>query len=98
MKYFLIQLEKGRECISHYSNLRRFCVFSHDELVCKMSLEPESLDIGIATATYHDMLKMVEDEKKLRKNLLEWVSIWEKLCKIYFFQFLFLCCYFEFFF
>ncbi|XP_011494343.1 PREDICTED: lysine-specific demethylase lid [Ceratosolen solmsi marchali] len=65
-------LQIGRECIAHYSNLRRFCVFSHDELVCKMSLEPDSLDIGIATATYHDMLTMVEDEKKLRKNLLEW--------------------------
>ncbi|XP_046747489.1 lysine-specific demethylase lid isoform X3 [Diprion similis] len=65
-------LKMGRECISHYSNLRRFCVFSHDELVCKMSLDPDSLDIGIATATYHDMLQMVDDEKKLRKNLLEW--------------------------
>ncbi|KAJ8679278.1 hypothetical protein QAD02_015065, partial [Eretmocerus hayati] len=65
-------LKMGRDCISHYSNLRRFCVFSHDELVCKMSLEPETLDIGIATATYHDMLAMVEEEKKLRKNLLEW--------------------------
>lgn len=50
-------------------------MFSHDELVCKMSLDPESLDIGVATATYHDMLQMVEDEKKLRKNLLEWVSV-----------------------
>lgn len=38
-----------------------------------MSLDPDSLDIGIATATYHDMLQMVDDEKKLRKNLLEWV-------------------------
>ncbi|XP_015108765.1 lysine-specific demethylase lid [Diachasma alloeum] len=65
-------LKVGRECIAHYSNLRRFCVFSHDELVCKMSLDPDSLDIGIATATYQDMLQMVEDEKKLRKNLLEW--------------------------
>lgn len=49
-------------------------MFSHDELVCKMSLDPDSLDIGVATATYHDMLQMVDDEKKLRKNLLEWVS------------------------
>ncbi|XP_014478627.1 PREDICTED: lysine-specific demethylase 5A isoform X2 [Dinoponera quadriceps] len=65
-------LKIGRECITHYSNLRRFCVFSHDELVCKMSLDPDSLDIGVATATYHDMLQMVDDEKKLRKNLLEW--------------------------
>jgi len=44
-----------------------------------MSLDPDSLDIGVATATYHDMLQMVEDEKKLRKNLLEWVS----LCQIF---------------
>ncbi|XP_011267451.1 lysine-specific demethylase lid isoform X2 [Camponotus floridanus] len=65
-------LKVGRDCITHYSNLRRFCVFSHDELVCKMSLDPDLLDIGIATATYYDMLQMVEDEKKLRKNLLEW--------------------------
>jgi Flp pilus assembly CpaE family ATPase len=41
-----------------------------------MSLDPDSLDIGVATATYHDMLQMVEDEKKLRKNLLEWVSLY----------------------
>ncbi|XP_066591934.1 lysine-specific demethylase 5A isoform X2 [Prorops nasuta] len=65
-------LRIGRDCITHYSNLRRFCVFSHDELVCKMSLDPDLLDIGIATATYHDMLQMVDDEKRLRKNLLEW--------------------------
>lgn len=39
-----------------------------------MSLDPDALDIGIATATYQDMLQMVDDEKKLRKNLLEWVS------------------------
>lgn len=39
-----------------------------------MSLDPDSLDIGVATATYQDMLTMVDDEKKLRKNLLEWVS------------------------
>ncbi|XP_072766532.1 lysine-specific demethylase 5A-like isoform X1 [Anoplolepis gracilipes] len=65
-------LKVGRDCITHYSNLRRFCVFSHDELVCKMSLDPDLLDIGVATATYYDMLQMVEDEKKLRKNLLEW--------------------------
>lgn len=41
-----------------------------------MSLDPDSLDIGVATATYHDMLQMVDDEKKLRKNLLEWVSLY----------------------
>lgn len=65
-------LKIGRECINHYSNLRRFCVFSHDELVCKMALEPDALNIGIATACYIDMAEMVDTEKKLRKSLLEW--------------------------
>ncbi|KRT85718.1 PHD finger motif containing protein [Oryctes borbonicus] len=62
----------GRECVLHYSQLRRFCVFSHDELVCKMAANPEKLDITIAAATYQDMLRMVETEKKLRKSLLDW--------------------------
>ena len=64
----------GRECISHYSILRRFCVFSHDELVCKMSLNPDALDLTVAASTYQDMLQMVDSEKKMRKALLEWVS------------------------
>lgn len=64
-------LRMGRECILHYSHLRRFCVFSHDELVCKMALDPEKLDLTIAAATYQDMLQMVDTEKKLRKALLD---------------------------
>uniref|UniRef100_A0A1W7RA81 [histone H3]-trimethyl-L-lysine(4) demethylase n=1 Tax=Hadrurus spadix TaxID=141984 RepID=A0A1W7RA81_9SCOR len=62
----------GRVCISHYSMLHRFCVFSHDELVCKMAADPDRLDISLAAATYQDMLKMVETEKEYRKALLEW--------------------------
>ncbi|XP_067622183.1 lysine-specific demethylase 5 [Eurosta solidaginis] len=65
-------LKMGRECVNHYSVLRRFCVFSHDELVCKMALEPAKLTFGIATACYIDMAEMVDSEKKLRKSLLEW--------------------------
>uniref|UniRef100_A0A1B6DAW0 [histone H3]-trimethyl-L-lysine(4) demethylase n=1 Tax=Clastoptera arizonana TaxID=38151 RepID=A0A1B6DAW0_9HEMI len=65
-------LTMGRECISHYSKLHRFCVFSHDELVCKMAVKAESLDPTIAGHTYEDMLTMVELEKQLRKSLLEW--------------------------
>lgn len=49
-----------------------------------MSLDPDLLDIGVATATYYDMLQMVEDEKKLRKNLLEWVSSYLYLYYQYF--------------
>lgn len=62
----------GRECVMHYSQLRRFCVFSHDELVCKMATNSDKLDITVAAATYTDMLRMVETEKKLRKSLLDW--------------------------
>ncbi|XP_062545101.1 lysine-specific demethylase 5 [Armigeres subalbatus] len=65
-------MKMGRECVNHYSKLRRYCVFSHDELVCKMALEPDRLNLGIATACYIDMAEMVDTEKKLRKNLLEW--------------------------
>ncbi|CAG9759909.1 unnamed protein product [Ceutorhynchus assimilis] len=65
-------LRMGRECILHYSHLRRFCVFAHDELVCKMALDNDKLDLTIAAATYQDMLVMVDTEKKLRKTLLDW--------------------------
>lgn len=62
----------GRVCVAHYGMLHRFCVFSHDELVCKMASDPDRLDISIAASTYQDMLRMVEAEKDLRKSLLEW--------------------------
>lgn len=65
-------LKMGRECIAHYSELHRFCVFSHDELICKMASKCDLLDARVALSTYHDMVEMVESEKKLRKSLLEW--------------------------
>lgn len=64
----------GRECIAHYSTLRRNCVFSHDELVCKMALEADALSLTVALAAYRDMRTMLHDERKLRKGLLDWVS------------------------
>lgn len=53
----------GRECVNHYAKLNRFCVFSHDELVCSMALQPDKLDISIALATHKDILKMFAAEK-----------------------------------
>ena len=52
--------------------LHRFPVFSHDELICKMASDPSKLDVSIAAATYHDMLRMVESEKQQRLSVLEW--------------------------
>jgi [histone H3]-trimethyl-L-lysine4 demethylase len=65
-------VKMGRECVDHYSLLRRYCVFSHDEIICKMALEADRLNLGIATACYLDMVEMIDTEKRMRKSLLEW--------------------------
>ena len=61
----------GRVCVEHYRTLKRQCVFSHEELVCKLAADPDQLDLTLAAATHQDMLGMVEYEKKLRKSLLD---------------------------
>lgn len=65
------QIPMGRRCIENYGLHRRHCVFSHEELICKMAADPDVLDLSIAAATHTDMIAMVEQEKKLRKALLE---------------------------
>lgn len=65
-------LHLGRNCMDHYSLLRRYPVFSHDELICKMANDPSVLDSDITIATLNDMLQMIKDEKMLRSNALDW--------------------------
>lgn len=65
-------LRLGRSCIDHYATVRRFPVFSHDELICKMANDPSILDYNISMATYQDMHKMCEAERSLRSNVLDW--------------------------
>uniref|UniRef100_A0A4W4DYN3 [histone H3]-trimethyl-L-lysine(4) demethylase n=1 Tax=Electrophorus electricus TaxID=8005 RepID=A0A4W4DYN3_ELEEL len=64
-------LPMGRSCIEHYRRLRRYCVFSHEELTCKMAACPEKLDLNLAAATHREMFIIVQEERKLRKALLE---------------------------
>lgn len=68
------QLPAGRQCIEHYRRLRRYCVFSHEELICKMAACPEKLDLNLAAAVHKEMFIMVQEERRLRKALLEKVS------------------------
>nr|XP_055024652.1 lysine-specific demethylase 5C isoform X1 [Misgurnus anguillicaudatus] len=64
-------LPMGRDCIEHYRQLRRYCVFSQEELTCKMAACPEKLDLNLAAATHREMFIIVQEERKLRKSLLE---------------------------
>lgn len=57
--------------MTSYSELKRYPVFSHDELVCKMANDPDILDISIAETTYLDLLEMVEQEKLARERVLQ---------------------------
>uniref|UniRef100_A0AAQ5YPV9 [histone H3]-trimethyl-L-lysine(4) demethylase n=1 Tax=Amphiprion ocellaris TaxID=80972 RepID=A0AAQ5YPV9_AMPOC len=63
-------LPMGRQCVAHYRRLHRYCVFSHDELLCKMAADPESLDVELAAAVFKEMGEMMDEETKLRQGVL----------------------------
>ncbi|XP_072886376.1 lysine-specific demethylase 5B-like isoform X1 [Hemitrygon akajei] len=60
-------LPMGRQCVEHYRLLNRYCVFSHDEMICKMACKSKDLDVVLASAVYKDMIIMIDEEKKLRE-------------------------------
>lgn len=62
-------LRIGRECIIHYKNLKRFCVFSHDELICKMALEGDRLDLETALETQMELARATDEESALRQKI-----------------------------
>uniref|UniRef100_A0A8C4FEH8 [histone H3]-trimethyl-L-lysine(4) demethylase n=1 Tax=Dicentrarchus labrax TaxID=13489 RepID=A0A8C4FEH8_DICLA len=64
-------LPMGRQCVAHYRRLHRYCVFSHEELLCKMAADPESLDVELAAAVFKEMGEMMEEETKLRQAVQE---------------------------
>lgn len=59
----------GRQCVDHYRLLHRYCVFSHDEMVCKMASKIDSLDVVLASAVQKDMAIMIEEEERLRDKV-----------------------------
>uniref|UniRef100_A0A672S568 [histone H3]-trimethyl-L-lysine(4) demethylase n=1 Tax=Sinocyclocheilus grahami TaxID=75366 RepID=A0A672S568_SINGR len=59
----------GRQCVDHYRLLHRYCVFSHDEMVCNMAMKADSLDVVLASAVQKDMQLMIKDERELRDKV-----------------------------
>jgi len=59
----------GRQCIEHYRKLSKCCVFSHEEIICKVALSYETIDAKLADYVYIDMLKLIQQETRLRENM-----------------------------
>ncbi|KAH0619006.1 hypothetical protein JD844_018605 [Phrynosoma platyrhinos] len=64
-------LPLGRQCVEHYRLLNRYCVFSHDEMICRMAAKAETLDVVVASTVEKDMAIMIEDEKALREAVFK---------------------------
>lgn len=64
----------GRQCVEHYRLLNRYCVFSHDEMICNMAAKAEKLDVVLASAVHKDIVLMISEEKVLREQIRKLVS------------------------
>lgn len=72
--------------MEHYRLLHRYCVFSHDEMICKMASKADVLDVVVASTVQKDMAIMIEDEKALRetaRKLVRFLESW--LCGVRYF-------------
>ncbi|XP_066559598.1 lysine (K)-specific demethylase 5Ba isoform X3 [Amia ocellicauda] len=58
----------GRQCVDHYRLLHRYCVFSHDEMICKIAAKADTLDVVLASAVQKDMAIMIKEERVLREE------------------------------
>uniref|UniRef100_A0A8C1XFX2 Lysine (K)-specific demethylase 5A n=1 Tax=Cyprinus carpio TaxID=7962 RepID=A0A8C1XFX2_CYPCA len=71
MQQFVQVQNRELQCVAHYRRLQRYCVFSHEELVCKMAADPESLDVELAAAVVRELGHMIEEESRLRAAVQE---------------------------
>ncbi|KAM7422346.1 hypothetical protein PAMA_010418 [Pampus argenteus] len=59
----------GRNCVKHYRQLSRYCVFSHDEMVCNMAFKADTMDVDLASAVQKEMVVMIQEEEALRESV-----------------------------
>lgn len=59
----------GRQCVDHYRLLHRYCVFSHDEMICNMAAKADKLDVVLASAVHKDIVVMISEERDLREQV-----------------------------
>lgn len=64
----------GRNCVQHYRELSRYCVFSHDEMICNMATKVDMMDVDLVSAVQKEMTIMVQEEEKLREKMGRMVS------------------------
>ena len=61
----------GRNAVEEYRKIRRHCVFSQEELLCKMAANPGLLDVELAAQVLDEFTMMVNEERNLRKAVFE---------------------------
>uniref|UniRef100_A0A665U028 [histone H3]-trimethyl-L-lysine(4) demethylase n=1 Tax=Echeneis naucrates TaxID=173247 RepID=A0A665U028_ECHNA len=59
----------GRNCVAHYRQLSRYCVFSHDEMICNMATKADVMDVELASAVQKEMTIMIQEEEELRAKI-----------------------------
>lgn len=70
----------GRGCVAHYRQLNRYCVFSHDEMVCNMAIKADTIDVNLAATLHEDMVIMIQQEKELREKITK--KVWSFILSI----------------
>ena len=68
------QMPIGRNCVDHYRQLSRYCVFSHDEMVCNMACKADTMDVDLASVLQKEMMLMLQEEEQLRQKIKKMVS------------------------
>lgn len=68
------QMPMGRNCVEHYRELSRYCVFSHDEMICNMAFKADMMDFNMASIVQNDMTIMIQAEEELRHRIKKVVS------------------------